>query len=587
MTAGSGPMTDEYRPRRTFRSVEWFAGNDEVGLLHRAALKSTGHPVDDSGRRPLIGITTSDTDLNPCNTVLRERVRATAAAIEEAGGIALPFPTMSLGEDLMKPTAMLYRNLLAIEVEEYLRSYPLDGIVVTGNCDKSIPGALMGALSADLPTIVIAGGAKSPACLAGRALGTSDVWRMTNEYAAGRLSEASWTEFENALGRAVGACNVMGTASTMALLTEALGLMLPGTAVIPASDPSGVEAAGRAGRVIVDLVRRGMRPSDLLGRASFLNAVAVLVAVGGSTNAVVHLLALAARAGVPLSLDDFDELGRSVPVLVDVAPCGSGLIQDLHRAGGLPAVLAVISDHLDRSARTVVDRTIGQIADDAPDASGAVRQISAPVVAGPGLAVLRGTLAPDGAVIKVAAASARLLRHQGPAVVFDGYHDMRTRIADPDLVVTADSVLVMRGCGPVGGPGMPEWGMIPIPPKLAACGVTDMVRVTDARMSGTSFGTVVLHAAPEAAVGGPLDLVRDGDQIALDIDARRIDLLVDDAELAARRQHREPRWDEDARGWPAFYRHHVTQADSGCDFDFLTLRPGQRPGLDAPVVGRS
>lgn len=579
-------MTDESTPPAGLRSTEWFAGNDEVSLLHRAALRSTGHAIDGGGR-PLIGITTSDTDLNPCNTVLREKVRAAASAIEEAGGIALPFPTMSLGEDLMKPTAMLYRNLLSIEVEEYLRSYPLDGVVVTGNCDKSIPGALMGALSADLPTIVVAGGAKSPACLGGRRLGTSDVWRLTNEYAAGRLSDSDWVDFENALGQGVGACNVMGTASTMALLTEALGLMLPGTAVIPASDSSGVEAAGRAGRVIVDLVRRGIRPSDLLSRTSFLNAVTVLVAIGGSTNAVVHLLALAARTGVPLSLDDFDAAGRSVPVVVDVAPCGSGLIQDLHRAGGLPAVLAVISDHLDRSARTVADRSIGQIADDGPAFRGVVRPLTAPVLSGPGLAVLRGSLAPDGAVIKVAAASAGLLRHQGPAIVFDGYHDMRARIADPDLAVTADSVLVMRGCGPVGGPGMPEWGMIPIPPKLAARGVTDMVRITDARMSGTSFGTVVLHVAPEAAIGGPLALVRDGDQIAVDVDVRRVDLLVDDAELASRRRERPPRRDEDTRGWPAFYGRHVTQADSGCDFDFLTLRSGQRPGLDAPVVGRS
>jgi dihydroxy-acid dehydratase len=579
-------VNTESTTNQKLRSAEWLDGNDEVSLLHRAALRSTGHSVGGHDR-PLIGITTSDTDLNPCNTVLRERVTAVAAAIETAGGIALPFPTMSLGEDLMKPTAMLYRNLLAIEVEEYLRSYPLDGVVVTGNCDKSIPGALMGALSADLPTIVVAGGAKSPACLAGRQLGTSDIWRLSNEYAAGQLSDSAWTEVEDALGKAVGACNVMGTASTMALMTEALGLMLPGTAVIPAFDPSGTDAADHAGRTIVDLVRRGIRPSDVLTRGSFLNAATVLAAIGGSTNAVVHLLALAGRAGVSLSLDDFDRAGRSVPVIVDVAPSGSGVIQDLHRAGGLPAVLAVISEHLDRSARTVTDRSIGQIADDGPSPSGVVRGLAAPVLLGPGLAVLRGSLAPGGAVIKVAAASPALLRHQGPAIVFEGYHDMRARIADPDLAVTPQSVLVLRGCGPVGGPGMPEWGMIPIPPKLAAAGVTDMVRITDARMSGTSFGTVVLHAAPEAAVGGPLGLVRDGDQIAIDVDSRTVDLLVDAGELESRRDQPTPGPDVETRGWPTFYRRHVTQADSGCDFDFLTLRPGLRPELVNPVVGRS
>lgn len=573
-------------PTRVFRSAEWFDGNDEVSLLHRAALRSTGHSVGGHDR-PLIGITTSDTDLNPCNTVLRERVAAVASAIEGAGAVALPFPTMSLGEDLMKPTAMLYRNLLAVEVEEYLRSYPLDGVVITGNCDKSIPGALMGALSADLPTIVVAGGARSPACMAGRRLGTSDIWRLSDEYAAGRLSDSDWADVENALGKAVGACNVMGTASTMALMTEALGLMLPGTAVIPAFDPSGVEAARHAGRAIVDLVRGGIRPSDVLTRGSFLNAATVLAAIGGSTNAVVHLLALAGRAGVALSLDDFDKAGRSVPVVVDVAPSGSGMVQDLQRAGGLPAVLAVIAEHLERSARTVTGRCIGQIADDGPDPSGVVRGLGEPVLSGAGLAVLRGSLAPDGAVIKVAAASPELLCHQGPAIVFDGYHDMRARIADPDLAVTPDSVLVLRGCGPVGGPGMPEWGMIPIPPKLAAAGVTDMVRITDARMSGTSFGTVVLHAAPEAAVGGPLGLVRDGDLIAIDVDSRTVELLVDKGELDSRGHRRMHRSAADTRGWPALYRMHVTQADRGCDFDFLTLPPGQRPELVPPVVGRS
>ncbi len=570
------------------RSTEWLAGDDEVSLLHRAALRSTGHDSRAAGGRPLIGITTSDTDLNPCNTVLRERVAAIGAGIEAAGGVALPFPTMSLGEDLMKPSAMLYRNLLAIEVEEYLRSYPLDGIVVTGNCDKSIPGALMGALSTDLPTIVVAGGPRAAACFADQKLGTTDLWRLTHERTAGRLSDDSWTEVEAALGRHRGACNVMGTASTIALLTEALGLMVPGSAIIPAFDPAGVAAAEEAGRLVVDLVRRDIRPSGVLSRGSFRNAAAVLCAVGGSTNAVIHLLALAGRAGIAFSLDDLDEIARTIDVVADVAPAGAGIIQDLHEAGGLRAVLRVIADQLDTGARTVAGSSMGDLIDTSPPPGRTVRSTATPVARAPALAVLRGTLAPDGAVIKCAAASPHLFRHRGPAVVFSDYLDMRARVNDPDLEVTADSVLVLRGCGPVGGPGMPEWGMIPIPPKLAAAGVTDMVRVTDARMSGTSFGTVVLHAAPEAAVGGPLDLVEDGDLVEIDVYARRVDLLVDDDTLSQRRRRRsEGRVADTSRGWPALYRRHVTQADTGCDLDFLTLPSGASPELIPPVVGRS
>jgi dihydroxy-acid dehydratase len=493
---------------------------------------------------------------------------------------------MSLGEDLMKPSAMLYRNLLAMEVEEYLRSYPLDGVVVTANCDKSIPGGLMGALSADLPTLVHVGGPRAAACVGDRRIGTTDVWRLHQQRQAGRLSDSGWQEVEESLGRHRGACNVMGTACTMAILVETLGLMLPGTALIPATDPAGARAAHETGQHIVKLVSQGTTPSSFLNRGSFLNAATVLSAIGGSTNAVIHLVALAGRAGIEFTLEDIHRAGRSTGLLTDIAPSGRFLIDQMNEDGGVPTLLKALGAHVDAAAATASGLSVGEIAERATSPRGSIRG-PGEAPAGPTIDVLYGSLAPDGAVVKRSTAREDLLRHRGPALVFDDYHDMRGRIDDPELDVTPETVLVMRGCGPVGAPGMPEWGMIPIPAKLLADGVTDMLRLTDARMSGTSFGTVLLHLAPESAVGGPLALVRNGDLISVDIDERRLDLLVDDDELIRRRSAWTPAASPHERGWPALYRQHVTQADQGCDLDFLRLGRGSKPVLVPPVVGRS
>src|SRR6266566_3547375 len=522
------------------RSDGWLSGDDEVAMAHRVALRSSGLTVGRGGR-PVVGIANSWSDLNPCNLPLRALAGAVRDGIEDAGGIPAEFGTISLGEDLMKPTAMLYRNLLAIEVEEMIRSYPLDGIVILANCDKSVPGAIMGAASADIPAVVVTGGAREPAVVRGQRIGSGTaLWRLWDERRAGQVTDADWRDLESCLACGPGACNTMGTASTMALMAEALGLMIPGSSTIPAGDPAAPGAAREAGRCAVASVGKDLRPSVVLSPAAFGNAIRVLHAAGGSTNAVIHLAAIAGRVGVPLPLDDIGRLGAGVPVLADVQPPG-----------------------------------------------GAIRRRRDPLRTGGAFAVVRGSLAPQGAVIKVSAASPELLAHRGPALVFHGYGDMRSRVDDPDLPVTPGSVLILTGCGPVGVPGMPEWGMIPIPAKLAAAGVSDMVRVTDARMSGTSFGTVFLHAAPEAAIGGPLALVRDGDLVAVDTAAGTLDLRVPAGELSRRAAAWVPPDSPHLRGWPALYRDHVLQAPEGCDLDFLRApTPAHRRFIE-PVVGRS
>ena len=570
------------------RSQAWLAGDDEVALEHRVALASAGLAVRKDGGQAVIGIANSASDLNPCNLPLRELAAEVKAGVEEAGGIGAEFGTISLGEDLMKPSAMLYRNLLAIEIEEMVRANPLDGLVVLANCDKSVPGALMGAISANIPTVLVTGGSRPVARFRGQPVGTGTaLWRMWDERRAGRLGDADWAEFERCLSCGRGACNTMGTASSMAVLSEVLGLMVPGAASIPAGEERGRAAAREAGRVAVGAVRADVRPQSILSRDAFANAIVALHAIGGSTNAVIHLAAMAGRAGLPFPLEDISRLGKAVPVLADVEPSGTGLMPDFDRAGGVPTLLRELAGLLCTGARTVTGQTIADVIAAARPASGAIRPASAPLREGGAFGVVHGTLAPAGAVIKTSAATPGLLQHRGPAVVFRGYQDMLARIDDPTLPITAETVLVLAGCGPVGVPGMPEWGMIPIPARLVRAGVTDMVRITDSRMSGTSFGTVVLHAAPEAAVGGPLGLVRDGDIICLDVPAGTLDLEVSGADLEQRRAAWSPAPSPHLRGWPALYARHVLQAPDGCDLDFLRAPTPAHRAFVEPVVGRS
>jgi dihydroxy-acid dehydratase len=575
-------------PRETaLRSSAWFVGDDEVALAHRVVLRSVGVDGAIDGSRPIIGIADSSSELNPCNLPLAALAERVADGVRAAGGIPLRFPVMSLGEDLMKPTAMLYRNQLSMEVEEYIRSYPIDGVVLLANCDKSVPGALMGAVSADVPTLVLTGGARTPAVFRGRRIGTgTDLWRAWDARRRGELDDSAWSDLERCLSCGLGACNTMGTASSMAVVVEALGMCLPGTASIPADDPSRALAAEQTGRRIVELTQTGVRPSEVLTPGAFDNAVRVLSAVGGSTNAVLHLLALAGRTAADIDLDRIARVAAQVPLLANVEPSGKLLMQDFHKAGGVPALVHELGELFDTDAISGSGRSWAQEA--VPARGGeAIASRHSPLALRGSFAVVRGSLAPDGALLKSSAATPRLLSHRGPAVVFHSYEDMRTRIDDPDLDVSAESVLVLSGAGPVAVPGMPEWGMIPIPTKLAAAGVQDMVRVTDARMSGTSFGTCVLHVAPEAAVGGPLSLVRDGDMITLDAAAGALELDVDPDELDRRAAARAPWQSEHLRGWPALYQQHVLQADRGCDFDFLRADTPQRRRFVPPVVGRS
>ena len=570
---------------RQLRSSGWTAGDDETALEHRAALRMAGAAVTSTDDRPIIGICHSASDLNPCNLPLAALATAAADGVRQAGGVPVVFPTLSLGEDLMKPTAMLYRNLLAIEVEETVRANPIDGLVLLTNCDKSTPGALMGAVSTDIPTILAVGGNRPAALFRGRRIGSgTDLWRMLEQRRAGQVSDATWQEFEQCYGCGTGSCNTMGTASTMALMAEALGFSLPSAATVQAGSERSIAVAVDSGRRAVDLVREDLRPSRILTPGALHNAAVVLQAVAGSTNAVLHLAAIAGRRGLTFGPDLLQRVGSAVPVLVDLEPTGRHLMTEFDADGGLPALLASLLDLLDPSAITVTGAPLAS----RPARSGvAIRSMDHPVATGPALRTVRGSLAPDGALFKAATSSSRLWRHRGPALVFDDYADMRTRLDDPGLHVDEDTVLVLRGCGPVGVPGMPEWGMVPIPYRLAHRGLTDMVRVTDARMSGTSYGTVFLHAAPEAAVGGPLALVRDGDPVEVDVEAGRLDLAIAPAELAARRLAWTPTTSPHLRGWPALYQRCVLQAPQGCDFDFLLGDTAEKRQFVEPVIGRS
>ncbi|MEO3768670.1 IlvD/Edd family dehydratase [Streptomyces sp. B8F3] len=559
------------------RSAQWYGGTDRNAYIHRAWMRR-GLPHDAFSGRPHIAIANTASDLTPCNSHLTEVARSVRDGVHEAGGVPLELPVVSLGETQVRPTAMLWRNMAAMAAEEMFRANPVDGLVLLGGCDKTIPALLMAAASVDLPALVVPGGPMLTGTFRGKPLGCgTDVWRLSEEVRAGELSEQDFTRSESSMIRSRGHCNTMGTASTMAVLAEALGMVLPGLAGTPAPDSRLLEAAHESGKLSVELVREGRTPSQVVTAASFRNAIVALAATGGSTNAVVHLLALAGRLGVELTLDDFDRVGADVPLLVDLLPAGRFLMDDLYRAGGLAAVLNEVRDLLDPAALTVTGRPlVDHLADARIWDPEVVRTRDAPLQPAAGIAVLRGNLAPSGALIKPAAASPALLRHRGRAVVFDSIEDFHARIDAPDLDVDADSVLVLRGCGPRGYPGMPEVSNMPLPRKLLEQGVRDMVRVCDGRMSGTAYGTVVLHVAPEAAAGGPLALVRNGDWISLDVPGRSLTLDVPDAELAARTPnaatvagYAAPR-----RGWERLYVDHVLGADTGADLDFLVGSSG-------------
>ena len=567
------------------RSSQWFDRADLDGFLHRSWLKSTGVSDETFRGRPVIGICNSWSELTNCNIHLRGLAEAVKRGVFQAGGFPREFPVISLGESLMKPTTMLYRNLMAMDVEESIRSYPLDGVVLLTGCDKTNPASILGACSANIPSIVVTGGPMLNGHWRGKELGScSDCWFYNEERRAGRITETEFVEIENSMSRSNGHCMTMGTASTMACMTEALGLTLPGAAAIPAVDSRRAQVAEAAGRQIVELVQRDIRPSDIVTADAFENAIRTLHAISGSTNAIIHLIAYAGRVGVDLPLSLFDELSDSTPWLVNLKPAGERLMEDFYYAGGLPAVLDQIRDLLHLDALTVTGQTMGENLDAVPTEiidQAVIRPRSDPLHETGSLVVLRGNLCPDGAVLKVSAADERLLSHEGTAVVFADIHDLAARIDDPELEVDADSVMVLQNAGPVGAPGMPEWGQLPIPAKLLERGISDLLRISDARMSGTSYGTVVLHVAPESAIGGPLALVVSGDRIRLDVATRTLELLVDDAELDRRREAWSPPARKDDRGYRQLYEEHVLQANEGCDFDFLR---GRSPVVTAPMT---
>ena len=559
------------------RSGEWYAGNDRDAYIHRAWMRR-GVPSSAFEGRPQIAIANTASDLTPCNSHLNEIADAVKQGVYEAGGVPLNLPVVSLGESLVRPTAMLWRNMAAMAMEEMFRANPIDGLVLLGGCDKTIPALLMAAASVDLPALVISGGPMLTGTFRGQALGCgTDVWRLSEEVRAGTLSSEMFLKSESSMIRSRGHCNTMGTASTMGIMAEALGMTLPGLAGTPAADSRLLEGAHASGRLAVELVHEGRTITQVITRESFHNAIVALGAIGGSTNAVVHLLAIAGRLGIDLTLEDFDRIGAGVPLLVNLQPAGKYLMEDLYRAGGVLAVLQQVQDLLDPTAITVTGGTLAEAVAGHPvwDAD-VITPREQPLQPHAGIAVLRGNLAPNGAIIKPAAASPHLLVHRGPAIVFDSIEDVHARLDDPDLPVTPDSVLVLRGCGPKGYPGMPEVANLPLPRKMLELGVRDMVRICDGRMSGTAYGTVVLHVAPEAAAGGLLALVQDGDPIVLDVPRRVLQLDVPEEELSRRTAPATVTGSFAAptRGWERLYVDHVQQADTGVDLDFLVGASG-------------
>jgi dihydroxy-acid dehydratase len=564
-------VTAGRRPLESLRSQRWLAGDGMRSFAHRQRLQQRGLAREQFLGRPVIAILNTWSDLSPCHAHLRERAQSVREGILLAGGFPVELPALSLGEVMVKPTTMLYRNFLAMEAEELLRSHPVDGAVLMGGCDKTTPGLLMGALSMDIPALFCPAGPMLNDRYRGQTVGAGTHTRkFYDEYVAGNIGQEEWVRLEAKMTRSPGTCNTMGTASTMTSIAEAMGFTLPGASSIPAMDANHPRMAHACGTRAVAMVWEDLKPSRFFTADSVANGVAAYMALGGSTNAAIHLVAMAGRAGITLTLAEMDAAARRIPVLANLFPSGDKLMEDFYYAGGLPALLAGVREHLKTGALTVNGRTLGENLDGArSEDPEVIRPASRPVSAGGTLAVLRGNLCPDGAVVKASAASEKFLRHRGPALVFDSHAEMSARIHAPDLEVDENTVLVLRNAGPVGAPGMPEWGNLPIPKKLLERGVRDMVRVSDARMSGTHYGTCVLHVAPEAAVGGPLALVRTGDTIELDIAARRLHLDVEEAELARRRAAWTPPARTYERGFTRLYIEHATQADRGCDFDFL------------------
>jgi len=559
--------------KRNLRSQAWFGTKDKDGFIHRSWMRNQGFPGDVFDGRPVIGICNTWSELTPCNAHFRELAQRVKNGVWEAGGFPLEFPVTSMGETNMRPTAMMFRNLVSMDVEESIRANPIDGVVLLCGCDKTTPSLVMGAASCDVPTIVVSGGPMLNGRYRGQSIGSGTaVWQFSEAVKAGTMSESDFMDAESCMSRSAGHCMTMGTASTMACMVEALGLTLPGNAAIPAVDSRRKVLAHESGRRIVAMVHEDLRISKILKREAFLNAIRANAAVGGSTNAVIHLLAFAGRVGIPLTLEDWEKYGHHVRTILDLQPSGRFLMEDFYYAGGLPAVLSKLAAHgeLEEGALTVNGRTLGENIQGAPVwNSEVIRDFDKPLVSHGGVAVLRGNLCPDGAVLKPSAASPELMKHRGRAVVFESIEHYHERIADPDLVIDESSVMVLKYCGPKGYPGMAEVGNMGLPQKLLARGIKDMVRISDARMSGTAYGTVVLHVCPEAALGGPLALVNEGDWIELDVEARRLNLEVDDRELERRRAAwvaPEPAFKS---GYQALYVQHVMQASEGADFDFL------------------
>ena len=571
------------RDSTRLRSHRWFGPDDLRSFGHRSRLKGMGYADDDYRDKPVIAILNTWSDLNTCHSHLRERAEEVKRGVWQSGGFPVEVPVMSLSEMMMKPTTMLYRNLLAMETEEVLRCHPVDGVVLMGGCDKTTPALLMGAITADLPAIFFPAGPMLTARWGKETLGSgSDAWKYWAERRAGNLCDESWCQIENSIARSPGHCMTMGTASTMTAVAEALGMTLPGASSVPAVMSEHSRLATRCGRRIVDMVWEDLRPSKILSKESFDNAIVTDMAIGGSTNAIVHIIAMAGRAGVKLTLDRFDELSRQTPVLANIRPAGQKfLMDDFYNAGGLSALLKNLKSHLHVDCLTVTGHTLGENIDGAVvHDDDVIRALDKPVSQQGGTYVLRGNLSPNGCVVKPVAADPRLFQHTGPAVVFEDYPDMRARLNDESTEITADSVLVLRSAGPLGAPGFPEWGMLPIPDRLLKAGVRDLVRLSDARMSGTSYGMCILHVSPESHLGGPLALVQTGDLIQLDVPERRLELLVDEGELARRQDAWVAPPAKFERGYGQMFSRHVTQAHEGCDFDFLHAG---KPGIEPPI----